>query len=120
MKVLLEQMKEVLRKKGDPNPQQTVKELLFEGFGDREADKIRGQYIRLNQFQEDWIPTIKSMTYGRFELFDLSRDPGQEQDLSKQHPEVLARLVKRLLEINASVMAEAPDWHRKQIGRLPQ
>ncbi len=120
MKALLQQMKEVLRKNGDPNPQQTVKELLYEGFGDREADKIRGQYIRLNQFQEDWIPTIKSMTYGRFELFDLSRDPGQQKDLSKEHPEELARLVKRLLEINASVMAEAPDWHRKQIGRFSQ
>jgi hypothetical protein len=53
-------------------------------------------------------------------LFDLSRDPGQQKDLSKEHPEELARLVKRLLEINASVMAEAPDWHRKQIGRFSQ
>lgn len=120
MKALLEQMKEALRKSGNPDPERTVKELLYEGFGDRDADKFRGQYIRLNQFQEHWIPAIKSMTYRRFELFDLARDPGQQKDLSKEHPEELARLVKLLTEINASVMADAPDWHRKHIGRFPQ
>jgi len=30
--------------------------------------------------------------------------------VSKQYPEVFARLKRQLLEVNASVMAEAPDW----------
>ncbi len=47
---------------------------------------------------------------GRFELFDLANDPGQKTDLSTQLPDVFARLKRRLLEINASVMADAPDW----------
>jgi hypothetical protein len=61
-------------------------------------------------FQESWIPSIKSGNYGRFELFDLAKDPGQQTDLSAQLPDVLARLKKKLLEINASVMADAPEW----------
>lgn len=31
-------------------------------------------------------------------------------DVSKQHPEVSSRLKRQMLEINASVMAEAPGW----------
>jgi len=62
-------------------------------------------------FQESWIPSIKSGSYERFQLFDLSQDPQQKNDLSSQRPNVLARLKKSLLEINASVMADAYDWH---------
>jgi hypothetical protein len=55
-----------------------------------------------------------SATYGRFELFDLAQDdPGQTKDVSKQHPEIVAKLKQQLLDINASVMADAPDWHLK-------
>ena len=61
-------------------------------------------------FQESWISSIKSGTYGRFQLFDLAKDPGQQNDLAAQLPDVVARLKRQLLEINASVMADAPDW----------
>jgi hypothetical protein len=44
------------------------------------------------------------------QLFDLAADPSQKVDVSKQHPEIIARLKRQMLEINASVMAEAPDW----------
>ena len=37
----------------------------------------------------------------------------KEQDLSAQLPNVLARLKKKLLDINASVIADAHDWHVK-------
>ena len=40
----------------------------------------------------------------------LAADPTQKVDVSKQHPETFVRLKRQLLEINASVMAEAPDW----------
>jgi arylsulfatase A len=60
-------------------------------------------------FQESWIPAIKSGGYERFELYDLATDPGQQNDLSAQRPDVAARLKKKLLEINASVMADGVD-----------
>ena len=62
-------------------------------------------------FNEAWIPTIKEGGYRDFELYDLVNDPMQEDDLAKQRPELLSTLKNKLLKINASVMAEGPDWH---------
>jgi arylsulfatase A len=73
-------------------------------------NRLKQKFMRLQMFQESWIPAIKSGTYKQFELYDLSKDPGQQNDLSAQLPEVTARLKKKMLEINASVMADAPDW----------
>ena len=65
-----------------------------------------------NMFQESWIPTIKSGTYTNWQLHDLQSDPSQQHDLASTHPEVVARLKAKLLEINNSIMADGPDWHR--------
>jgi len=113
MAALRKQIEETLRKNGTLDEEirgSTLQKQMFEGFKDKEAEKLRGRYVRLNMFQESWIPAIKAGTYGRFELFDMARDSGQKTDVSKQHPEIVARLKKQLLEINASVMADAPDW----------
>jgi len=75
-----------------------------------ELQALKMEFIRLQMVQESWIPAIKSGSYKQFELYDLSTDPGQQNDLSAQLPEVTARLKKKLLEINASVMADGPDW----------
>ena len=89
---------------------------MFEGFKDKEAERLRGQFILLNMFNESWIPAIKAGTYGRYELFDLAQDPGQTKDVSKQHPEIVAKLKQQLLDINASVMGDAPDWSADAAG----
>jgi len=116
MTVLMKQIEETLRKNGTLEEEirgSTLQAQMFEGFKDKEAEKLRGQYIRLNMFQESWIPAIKSGNYGRFQLFDLIRDPGQQTDVSSEFPNIVARLKKKLLEINASVMTDAHDWHLK-------
>jgi len=66
-----------------------------------------------NMFEEAWIPEIKSGGYTNFQLFDLKNDPNQTTDIAEENPEVLARLKKQLLEINASIMADGEDWHLK-------
>ncbi|MEM1225259.1 MAG: sulfatase-like hydrolase/transferase [Planctomycetota bacterium] len=63
-----------------------------------------------NMFQETWIPLIRSGGYRDFQLFDVVADPQQSNDLAEQMPEVLSRLRVKLLEINASVMADGHDW----------
>ena len=63
------------------------------------------------KFNEAWIPTIKEGGYRDFELYDLDKDPMQKNDLAKQRPELLLSLKNKLLNINASVMAEGSDWH---------
>ena len=92
----------------------TLDKQLFEGFKDKEAEKLRGQFIRLNMFHESWIPAIKAGRYERFELYDLATDPSQKRDISKARPEALERLKRQLMEVNASVMADAPDWSKKK------
>ncbi len=67
-----------------------------------------------NMFQEAWIPIIKQGSYHRFQLFDLSRDPKQTRDLSSEQPQRLERMKAKLLEINASIMSDGPDWHQAQ------
>ncbi len=117
MAALHRQIEETLRRNGtlaEETRGSTLGKQMFEGFKDKEAEKLRGQYIRLNMFQESWIPAIKAGGYTRYQLFDLARDPGQQTDVSAEFPEVLAGLKKKLLDINASVMAEAPNWHLGQ------
>jgi len=110
MTALMKQIVETLRKNDTLEEEirgSTLQEQMFEGFKDKEAEKLRGQYVRLNMFQESWIPLIKSGAYTRYQLFDLAKDPGQQMDVSPRFPDVVARLKKKLLEINASVMADA-------------
>jgi arylsulfatase A len=64
-----------------------------------------------NMFKEEWIPLIKNGGYKNYQLFNLDEDPSQKQNLAQQYPELLTKLKKKLLSINASVMAEGPDWH---------
>jgi len=76
-----------------------------------EAEELRKKFMRLSEFQASSIPAIKAGGYRQFELYDLDKDPGQQNDVSAELPDVAARLKKKMLAINASVMAEAPDWN---------
>ena len=64
-----------------------------------------------NMFQERWIPKVKDGGYKDFQLFDLSKDPGQTQNIASENPELLKKLKAKLLEINQSIMADGTDWH---------
>ena len=67
-----------------------------------------------NMFRETWIPAIKSGSYRNWQLFDLEVDPGQQNNLADARPEIVERLKQRLLQINASIMADGADWHLEQ------
>ena len=106
------EIEEVLKKANSPElvPWVERTDYFYKVFKNKDAERLRIEFMRLNVFQESWIPILKSASYHRFQLFDLAADPSQKVDVSKQYPEVFARLKRQLLEINASVMAEAPDW----------
>jgi arylsulfatase A len=115
MAALRKQIEQVLRSNGtleDEIRGSTLDKQMFEGFKDKEAEQLRGQFILLNMFNESWIPAIKSGTYGRYELFDMAQDSGQTQDIGKQNPDIVAKLKARLQQINRNVIADAPDWSR--------
>ncbi|MED5286133.1 MAG: sulfatase-like hydrolase/transferase [Planctomycetota bacterium] len=88
----------------------TFEKQLFEGFSDRDAERLRGQFIRLNQFHEAWIPTLKKADLAGFELYDLEADPEQKVDLSARLPLVHARLKKTLQKLVESAYRDAHDW----------
>ena len=77
MTALRRQIKDILLKTvtlDDEIRGSTFDQQMFEGFKDKQAEKLRGQYVRLNMFQEAWIPAIKAGSYTEFELFDLTAD----------------------------------------------
>ncbi|MEC8591700.1 MAG: sulfatase-like hydrolase/transferase, partial [Planctomycetota bacterium] len=88
----------------------TFEKQLFEGFSDRDAERLRGQFIRLNQFHEAWIPTLRKADLVGFELYDLEADPEQKVDLSARLPLVHARLKKTLQKLVESAYRDAYDW----------
>ena len=88
----------------------TFEKQLFEGFSDRDAERLRGQFIRLNQFHESWIPTLRKADLAGFELYDLEADPEQKVDLSARLPLVHARLKKTLQKLVESAYRDAYDW----------
>lgn len=113
---MAKEIETLLRKKGifeEETRGSSLQKQMFEGFKDKEADQLRSQYVLMNTFSESWIPAIKAGGYRQFELYDLESDPAQKTDLSVRHPEVVDRLKAKLLEINASVMADGPEWASK-------
>ena len=106
------QIEDVLRAASSPElvPWTTRTNYFYGHLKNMDAERLRGQFMRLNGFQTSWIPTLKAGGYRGFELYDLSTDPGQRNNLVAQLPGVAARLKKEMLDITASVMAEAPDW----------
>ena len=86
-------------------------------FKNKEAEKIRAEFVRLNQFQESWIPEIKKGSGGfrKFELYDLKNDPNQTKDISNQKPELFNELKNELIALNKSVLSDAPYWGVKEI-----
>ena len=82
-------------------------------FSSPEYKRLKSEFVRLRTFQEAWIPAIKAGGFSRFALYDLKADPLQKKDISKQRPEVTARLKKKLLTLYKDVMADAPDWPSK-------
>ena len=75
------------------------------------AKRDNSELSSANKTDEAWIPLIKTGAYKNYELYDLIQDPKQTTDLAKALPDTVEPLKAKLLEINASIMAEAPDWH---------
>ena len=110
---LVAQIEDVLLKANTPgfSGGLTQRDLWKEVLKNREAEALRHKFMRLAGFQASSIPATKAGGYRQFELYDLVKDPGQQNDVSTEFPEVTASLKKKLLAINASVMADAHDWN---------
>lgn len=81
-------------------------------FRNAEYAKLRGEFVTLNSFQERWTPLIKSGTGGitRLELYDLSKDPKQSNNVINDHPELANRLELELRKVHEHVLRDGPIW----------
>lgn len=109
---LMEQVKEVL---GDDLEKELggmdLRSRMFNGnFANPEANQLRAQHRRLYYFQESWIPELKKSELGSVQLYDLSTDPGQKNNIANQRPKLVARLREQASAIYRSVLADAPEW----------
>jgi len=92
----------------DPSPRNLLTRVSNTTFTSPEYRRLSNERVRLQTFQESWIPIIKQGGFRRFALYDLKSDPLQKKDISRQRPKVTARLKEKLLELYQDVMSDAP------------
>ena len=114
---LTEQIKQILgddlEKVLDGRDIKDLRNRLFniERLANPEADRLKRQLRDLFYFNEAWIPELKKSELGRVQqLYDLSKDLGQQNNIVKNHPELVTKMKKKAEAIYASVMADAPEW----------
>jgi len=84
---------------------------MFNGrFANREANRLRDEFRSLFYFNEALIPLMKKGGVDRVQLYDLSKDLGQQNDIAKERPELVARMKKQANLIYKSVMADGPEY----------
>jgi len=60
----------------------------------------------------DW-KILASQDFQNAELYDLKKDPGEQDNRSKKDPEVFAALLDKLKTHDAAVIKEGPDWWKR-------
>ena len=84
---------------------------MFNGqFTNPEANHLRDEFRSLFYFNEASIPLMKKGGIDRVELFDLSKDLGQQNDITKEHPKLIAKMKKQANQIYKSVMTDGPEY----------
>ena len=120
IRAVMDEMRVILEKKHDRKLTQS--ELWHKAYNSEiktpQWSRLRGKFVTLNTFQEAWIPLIKEGSGGisKFELYNLSTDPNQQQNIAERLPEVTNRLKEQVLAINAHVLKEAPDWSQSRLS----
>lgn len=56
---------------------------------------------------------IKKAELGRFEMFNLTRDPSETKNIAKLEPEQFEKLKKKMIELHAEIRKEGPVYQLK-------
>jgi arylsulfatase A-like enzyme len=68
--------------------------------------------IHVAMREGDW-KILAPRDLSRFELYDLSKDPGETKDLAAAEPQRLAAMKEKLTSLNREIEAEGPDWWKR-------
>jgi len=81
-------------------PSLTMREgdlVLVAWFGEKEPDQL-------------WMDWIKTARPERYELYDLSKDSDQSEDLADRMPETVTEMAAEMDRLWRDIQAEAPVW----------
>lgn len=70
------------------------------------------QEFRVGMRIGDW-KIVSSDDLTSFELYNIAKDPQETNDLAASEPQRFAELKQRLIDYDASVLAEGPDWWKE-------
>jgi arylsulfatase A len=62
-------------------------------------------------FMPNHMEYLKTLTPKFFELYNLKEDKEQEVDLSEKHPELVAKMKKKMMELREEMIIEGEDWY---------
>ncbi|MEM9325088.1 MAG: sulfatase-like hydrolase/transferase [Bacteroidota bacterium] len=62
-------------------------------------------------FQRGHQDYLLQQTINEFELFDVSNDPGQRNDVALQYPKRVDRMKEQMMALRAEMIAEGGDWY---------
>jgi arylsulfatase A-like enzyme len=60
----------------------------------------------------DW-KLLASQDFTHFELYNLKADPQEKTDLKAAEPQPFDALRKTLMQLNAEILKEGPDWWKR-------
>ncbi len=67
----------------------------------------------------DW-KIIGSSDLTQFELYNLREDRDETKDLASEHPKTFKAMKQALIQHDAAVLAEGPDWWKNEPPRKPR
>jgi len=82
----------------------------------RDGDYVLVAWFNKKPSEQLWMDWIKSANPISYELYDLSEDIGQQQDISDQNQKVVERLSKKMEQIWQDIQEESPvlkQWKAK-------
>jgi len=74
------------------------------------ADPAELYRSKSHKFDQTDLDYLKSLEFERFQLFNVSTDPGQGTDISREHPEMFEELKSELLHLYKQMIKEGPVW----------
>jgi len=75
---------------------------------------------RLESIQEGKFKWIQEHKSGAGQLFDVQADPGEQLDISAEHPELIQRLAAALAELRTAAERKAELFQHSQVALTPE
>jgi len=66
-----------------------------------------------SRFRKEHLEYMRTAHFGNFELYNLSEDPSQSNNLAKQFPEIMRKMENEMKRLYSETISEGPDWFKE-------